>query len=97
MARVLVVGIGPGGLESVPVGVYRLLTSGRPVYFRTFVHPAAQQLLAEGIEAFSFDEVYDTEPSFTSVYERITSALTQAAMVEGEIVYVVPGHPSVGE
>lgn len=97
MARVLVVGLGPGGLESVPVGVYRLLTSGLPVYFRTFVHPAAQQLLAEGIEASSFDEVYDTEPSFTSVYERITSTLTQAALVKGEIVYVVPGHPSVGE
>ncbi|RIV21760.1 nucleoside triphosphate pyrophosphohydrolase [Alicyclobacillaceae bacterium I2511] len=97
VARVLVVGLGPGGLDSVPLGVYRLLTSGRPVYFRTFVHPCVPQLLAQGVQATSFDEVYETEPSFSSVYARITAILTQAALAEGEVVYAVPGHPSVGE
>ncbi|MHB1716944.1 MAG: hypothetical protein ACYCV5_06380, partial [Acidimicrobiales bacterium] len=62
-----VVGLGPAGPEGITSGAASLQASGGPVYLRTTRHPAAAGLTVAG----SFDDVYDSEPTFEAVYERV--------------------------
>ena len=39
MKKIIVVGLGAGDLDQLPLGVYKLLKSGTPVYLRTKEHP----------------------------------------------------------
>lgn len=68
-----------------------LLGSGRRCYLRTSRHPSAA-----GIEAESFDDVYERADTFEAVYAEICDRLVAAAG-SGEIVYAVPGSPVVAE
>lgn len=92
-----VLGLGPAGLESMTVGDYQLIKKANKIFFRTLHHPCAQDLLKEGIQAESFDWLYDQESSFDQVYEGIVNALGQALETYPEVVYAVPGHPAVAE
>ena len=40
MKKIKVVGLGAGDLDQLPLGVYKLLKSGKPVYLRTKEHPS---------------------------------------------------------
>lgn len=99
--KIKIVGLGPGDLEHMPLGVYRLLKEqASPVYLRTIHHPVVDELKAEGLDLTvnSFDQIYDLlDEQFEQVYEAITDALLALAKSEGEIVYAVPGHPMVAE
>ncbi|MCL6548720.1 MAG: MazG family protein [Alicyclobacillus sp.] len=97
MAKVYVVGLGPGDMSLLPLGSYRLLTSGRPVYLRTSVHPVVDALREEGISFTSFDPLYERMDRFPDVYRRIAEELIGAARMRGDIVYAVPGHPLMAE
>lgn len=92
-----IVGLGPAGLEKMTVGNYRLLLKAKKVFVRTLNHPCAQELLAEGVVFESFDEFYDTENSFEDVYEKIAQRLLSEVGLNQEVVYAVPGHPTVAE
>lgn len=91
--RVIVVGLGPAGLELITVETMMLLKSGLPVWLRTDRHPAAAAVEAAG----SFDDVYDTSESFDDVYNTIVERLVEMATAQNEIVYAVPGSPMVAE
>ncbi|NMA69203.1 MAG: nucleoside triphosphate pyrophosphohydrolase [Desulfitobacterium sp.] len=98
MKKVLhIIGLGPAGLEYMTLRDYRLIKEAKGVFFRTFKHPCAQELLAEGITAQSFDYLYEKEESFEKVYEGILSSLTDKLEKYQEVVYAVPGHPTVAE
>ena len=98
MSNVLhVVGLGPAGLESMTLGDYRLLKNAEKVFFRTVNHPCARDLLAEGIKGESFDHLYEQKDSFEQVYEGIVESLAKACEAHEEVVYAVPGHPTVAE
>lgn len=93
MARVVVVGLGPGNPDLVTAGTLERIRSLPHRYLRTARHPSAH--LVPG--ARTFDDVYEGAPSFDDVYGRIVDALVTAARRHGEVLYAVPGSPLVLE
>ncbi|MDQ7092793.1 nucleoside triphosphate pyrophosphohydrolase [Desulfosporosinus sp. PR] len=92
-----VIGLGPSGLEQLTVGNYRRLCKAKRVFVRTSQHPCVQELIAEGVQVESFDEVYSTKSSFEEVYQQIVEHLRTELLKSSEVVYAVPGHPMVAE
>jgi tetrapyrrole methylase family protein/MazG family protein len=97
LARIHVVGLGPGGLDRLPVAVYRLLTGGLPVILRTAVHPVVADLKQQGLRFETFDHLYERGERFEDIYREMAEQLVQRARREGELVYAVPGHPLMAE
>ncbi len=94
MARVVVVGLGPAGPELLTAAA-RAAIARIPVRFvRTRRHPAA---VALPVATASFDDVYERAADFDEVYRTIAEALVAAAEREGEVLYAVPGSPTVLE
>ena len=71
-----VVGLGPGGPDLVTAGTLSVLSSGRPVFLRTFRHPAAS-VVPQGSR--SFDDRYDSADSMDEVYGGIVDELAERA------------------
>ncbi|MDA8227559.1 MAG: nucleoside triphosphate pyrophosphohydrolase [Desulfitobacterium hafniense] len=92
-----VVGLGPSGLDKLTLGTYRLIKSAEKTFIRTERHPCAQDLIKEGVKFESFDNIYDQGESFEQVYEKIVERLREELKVHKEVVYAVPGHPTVAE
>ncbi|WP_019123155.1 nucleoside triphosphate pyrophosphohydrolase [Brevibacillus massiliensis] len=95
--KIIVVGLGAGTLDQLPLGCYRLLKNGNRVYVRTREHPVVEQLEQEGVAVTSFDDVYERHGTFDAVYSSIAASLLDQAKQQGELVYAVPGHPLVAE
>jgi tetrapyrrole methylase family protein/MazG family protein len=96
-ARVVVVGLGPAGVDLM-LPVARSAFERIPGRFvRTARHPAVAELGARGVVARSFDAVYEGAASYDAVYDEIADTVVAAARVEGEVVYAVPGNPAVAE
>ena len=92
-----IVGLGPAGLDQMTVGVYKRLRGAQKVFVRTAQHPCVQELLKEGILLDSFDEIYSAKESFEEVYDEIIQRLLLELKQYEEVIYAVPGHPSVAE
>lgn len=90
-----IIGLGPGNAMQMTREAWQSLTSAETVYLRTERHPAVADFPAN-ITIKSFDHLYDTTDSFEELYARIVQELLARCQDE-EIVYVVPGHPYVGE
>ncbi|WP_428910339.1 nucleoside triphosphate pyrophosphohydrolase [Niallia sp. Krafla_26] len=95
MKKIKIVGLGAGDLNQLPLGVYKTLKSGLPVYLRTKEHPVVSQLEKEGFTYQSFDGIYESLPQFEMVYQKICETLF--SVHEDELIYGVPGHPLVAE
>lgn len=95
-ARVLVVGLGPGSREAIPAGTWSALTAGVPVWLRTRIHPTVAALEEAGVSYRSFDELYDSLPTFDQIYDAMVERLLAEARRD-RLVYAVPGHPLVAE
>ena len=92
-----VIGLGAGTIDQLPLGIYRYLTKqNNRVFLRTKEHPVVEALEEEGVFFQSFDEVYEEEEQFDTVYEKISDRLMELAQAE-DIIYAVPGHPMVAE
>ncbi|WP_246042021.1 nucleoside triphosphate pyrophosphohydrolase [Robertmurraya kyonggiensis] len=96
MNKIVVIGLGAGDLEQLPLGIYRLLKESKHIYLRTKEHPVIKELEQEGLSFASFDETYEKHDTFEAVYEEITRELFHLAEKDS-IVYAVPGHPLVAE
>jgi tetrapyrrole methylase family protein/MazG family protein len=94
VARLTVVGLGPGGADLVLPAARRALVEATRVVARTERHPAVDDLRAEGVTIESFDHLYEREPDLDHVYTSIVDALLAA---EPGTVYAVPGSPVVAE
>src|SRR5690625_835797 len=92
-----IVGLGGGGLNQLPLGIYKKLIhwNGR-VFVRTMDHPVIRELQKEGVFFSSFDKIYEQESDFEKVYHRIVDRLLLEAQ-NRSIVYAVPGHPMLAE
>jgi tetrapyrrole methylase family protein/MazG family protein len=92
---VRVVGLGPGRSEHVTARTWTLLTTSPVVRLRTRRHPAAETLT----DVVSYDEFYDEADSFESLYAAIVEDLVALAThaVDHEVLYAVPGSPTVAE
>ncbi|OYD06362.1 nucleoside triphosphate pyrophosphohydrolase [Paludifilum halophilum] len=96
-ATITVVGLGPGREENLSLGTYRLLTGGSRIWMRTEKHPVVQWLKREGVDFETFDAFYEKHTDFPAVYREITDTLLAEAERGGDLIYAVPGHPSVAE
>jgi tetrapyrrole methylase family protein / MazG family protein len=97
MAKIVVVGLGAGDEESLSLGVLRLLKGENPVFLRTRQIPVAGWLSQQGISFATFDDVYESNHDFDTVYDQIAGRLLQAAKKNSTVIYAVPGHPMVAE
>lgn len=97
MAKIFIIGLGPGDAGSLTLDAVSKITNGDPLYLRTEKHPTVKYLREKKIEYKTYDSVYDTETEFLDVYEKISSDLVQNAKKYGIINYCVPGHPLVAE
>lgn len=77
--RLTVVGLGPGGIEHVTIGVLRRLGAGGRLFVRTRRHPAVVDLEAMGFAFESFDDLYETIPDYDALYDAIARRLVAAA------------------
>jgi tetrapyrrole methylase family protein/MazG family protein len=97
MNKIEIIGLGAGGYDQLPLGVYKKLTlTNQMIYTRTINHPVVRQLQAEGVEFQAFDSIYEKESSFEAVYHQIVDSLIEQAK-EKDILYTVPGHPMLAE
>ncbi|MFS0646182.1 nucleoside triphosphate pyrophosphohydrolase [Siminovitchia sp. 179-K 8D1 HS] len=96
MSEILIIGLGAGGLDQLPLGVYKKLKETDRLFARTKEHPVVAELEAEGIVFQAFDDIYEKHDTFEAVYAQITEKLLGEARKEG-LVYAVPGHPLVAE
>lgn len=93
MARIVVVGLGPGGTDHVTAETLSAIARIPNRYLRTRVHPSAHLVP----DAHSFDDVYERADRFEDVYAEIADRLVAAAQDRDEILYAVPGSPLVLE
>lgn len=93
MARIVVVGLGPGDPGLVTSATLTAINSITHQFLRTGQHPSASLLP----NAKTFDHLYDTLATFDLVYDAIAKELVSAARLHGEVLYAVPGSPTVLE
>jgi len=97
MAKITIVGLGPGAFGLITVETLEMLKAAKPLILRTAKHPTVSEMTARGIEFTSYDHIYDEKDSFEEVYHAIAhDCLAQAAVGEN-LVYAVPGSPLVAE
>ncbi|MGH9105069.1 MAG: nucleoside triphosphate pyrophosphohydrolase [Acidimicrobiales bacterium] len=95
--RVSVVGLGPGRPGLVTREALEALEQAAVCWLRTSRHPSAGLADAAPKGARSFDHLYEASATLEEVYAGIVEALVSSAAAEGEVVYAVPGSPSVAE
>jgi tetrapyrrole methylase family protein/MazG family protein len=95
--RVVVVGLGPAGVDLLLPAARDALARIPNRYVRTARHPAVDDLRAEGIPLEPLDLLYDTGDDLDTVYAAIAARVVEAAHEHGEVAYAVPGSPSVAE
>jgi len=93
MARIVVVGLGPGDESLITVATLAVIQRISHRYLRTAQHPSAHLVP----DAATFDHIYDGASSFEDVYATIAAELIAAAQQHGEVLYAVPGSPLVLE
>ncbi|MEO6120926.1 MAG: MazG family protein [Acidimicrobiales bacterium] len=93
-SRVVVAGLGPAGPDLVPVATHSAAQRVEQVFLRTARHPAASAFVAG---ATTFDDVYEKAASLPAAYRSMVEKLTAAAARHGEVLFLVPGSPSVAE
>jgi tetrapyrrole methylase family protein / MazG family protein len=92
---VRVVGLGPGTLDHVTRRTFVLLSEAPVARLRTRQHPSA----AAFPDVPSYDEWYDRALSFDDLYQSLVDDLVSlaAGAERGEVIYAVPGSPTVAE
>jgi tetrapyrrole methylase family protein/MazG family protein len=95
--RVVVVGLGPAGVDLLLPAARAALERIPVRYVRTARHPAVDELAREGLVLEPLDLLYDTGDDLDTVYAAIAARVVEAAQEYGEVAYAVPGSPSVAE
>ncbi len=95
--RVVVVGLGPAGVDLLLPAARAALQRIPVRYVRTARHPAVDELAREGLELEPLDLLYDSGDDLDTVYAAIAARVVEAAHEHGEVAYAVPGSPSVAE
>ncbi len=96
MGKIVVLGLGAGDLNQMPLGIYNKLMNAKQVFLRTKEHPVVAELEKQGFTYESFDHIYEKNEQFDNVYEEISKQIIEKAE-QNEIIYAVPGHPFIAE
>jgi tetrapyrrole methylase family protein/MazG family protein len=75
---------------------WQVLNAAEELYLRTGDHPITDHL-PERATIKTFDDLYQSEDDFESVYQGIVTQLLELAKQPGGVTYAVPGDPTVGE
>ena len=97
MAKIYVVGLGPGSLDDLTLGAIKRINSGNKNFLRTEKHPSVEYLQENNIAWTSFDYLYEEGEEFKDVYNNIVEALIKEVKLGQDINYFVPGNPLVAE
>lgn len=99
MAKITVVGLGPGDFSLLTLAAWETLRGASRLILRTAVHPTVAELKRRGITFVSYDGYYERASNFSSLYASIVADLLAQAKAEAEdaLVYAVPGSPLVAE
>jgi tetrapyrrole methylase family protein/MazG family protein len=95
--RIVVVGLGPAGVDLMLPAARSKLSYMAHRYVRTARHPAIDELSRHGLDFVSFDDRYEAADQFDLLYRGIADDLVAAAGEHGEVCYAVPGNPGVAE
>ena len=91
--RIVVVGLGPGGVNHVTTETLATIERIKHRHLRTSIHPSAHLVP----DAVTHDDLYESADTFDDVYIEIAHRLTAAATEHGEVLNAVPGSPLVLE
>ncbi len=91
-----IIGLGPSNKSHLTLEAVEYIKNGNRNFLRTNRHSALEYFLENNIEFKSFDYLYESFSTFKEVYEKIVELLIEYSK-EGEINYLVPGHPLVAE
>jgi len=101
-SSITIVGLGPGRWGDLTLqaraALARAAAENRTAYFRTLIHPTVGPLRREipALHISSFDHFYDESSDWETLYQRIAEEVCALA-AQQPVLYVVPGHPMVGE
>ncbi|HWS45536.1 MAG TPA: MazG nucleotide pyrophosphohydrolase domain-containing protein, partial [Acidimicrobiia bacterium] len=95
--RVVVVGLGPAGIDLLLPAARAALERIPVRYARTARHPVVGDLARAGVALEPLDLLYDSGDDLDAVYAAIAARVVEAAHEHGEVAYAVPGSPSVAE
>ncbi len=95
--RVVVVGLGPAGADLLLPAARAALERVPLRFVRTARHPAVDDLAADGIDLEPLDLLYDAADDLDTVYAAIADRVVETARERGELVYAVPGSPTIAE
>ena len=93
---ITLLGLGPGNPAHLTQEAVQFLQSIPEIYLRTLQHPTVASFPAQ-LQIHSFDDLYDSSPSFDRVYAHICERILELGKRPEGVVYAVPGHPYVGE
>lgn len=97
MAKITVVGLGPGDFSLLTLAAWETLRGASRLILRTAVHPTVAELKRRGITFVSYDGYYERASDFSSLYAAIAADLLAQAKAGCALVYAVPGSPLVAE
>lgn len=95
MGKITIVGLGPGDYSQISQGALDALKNNSRIFLRTEKHPIIDRLKDE-ITYTTLDYFYDENEDFDIVYNKIANFIIEESH-NGDLVYVVPGHPRVAE
>ncbi|CEN80651.1 MAG: nucleoside triphosphate pyrophosphohydrolase [Paraclostridium sordellii] len=95
MGKITIVGLGPGEYSLISQGALEILRNNDRIFLRTEKHPIMDKLKNE-IKYKSLDNFYNEDEDFDNVYNNISNFIIEESK-NGDLVYVVPGHPRVAE
>jgi len=93
---ITLLGLGPGDPETLTRQAWQLLETIPEIYLRTRQHPVVQGL-PPNLLVHSFDDIYESEPSFEHAYAHIVGRVLELGQRPQGVVYAVPGHPFIAE
>ena len=97
MAKITVVGLGPGRAGLITRESWQLMEQADTLVLRTRIHPTVSALEEAGLTFTTYDGFYEKAESFEALYTAIARDLLQRAVEQGDLVYAVPGSPLVAE
>lgn len=88
-----IVGLGPGNIEDLTVGTYKILKESKMVLFKTKNHPLFK-ILKEEIEIIkSYDKFYKDVVNIDYINKKIAEDVIKIYRTIGDVVYAVPTNP----
>ncbi|MBS4023899.1 MAG: nucleoside triphosphate pyrophosphohydrolase [Dethiobacter sp.] len=97
MSKIYIVGLGPGDPQALTLRGLKTLRRVKHVYVRTGRHPGLKILDRHRINYKTLDRFYEKSGSFEQTYRKIAFFIVNAAHINKEVVYAVPGSPMFAE